>query len=132
MKIFVALSCLLFAAEGQSGVVVTRVVAMDYPWFARHNDMQGTVEVTATIKEGLATNMRVAPGPPPALADPAKETLAKWRFTGCSECEVKFVFTFVLRGVCNALPDRCPTEFEVDLPGKITAKSKLQGGLGAL
>jgi hypothetical protein len=54
MKIFVALLCLLF------------------------------VEVTATItKEGPAAKMRVAPGPPPALSDPVKETLAKWRFTGC-------------------------------------------------
>jgi hypothetical protein len=101
---------------------------MDYPWFARATNIQGTVDVTATItKDGLAANMHVAPGPPPALSDPVKETLAKWRFAGCSGCETTFVFTFVLSGVCD-IPSRCATEFEADLPGKVSVKAKFIGG----
>ena len=123
MKVLILLLCSAWRASSQSPIVVTRVVALDYPWFARHNSIQGTVEVIATItKEGLATNMRVAPGPPPALTDPVKETLAKWRFASCSECEARF--TFVLSGECG-IPDRCPTDLEVDLPGKVTVKSPI-------
>jgi hypothetical protein len=123
MKVLMSLLCLSLAARSQSPVVVTRVIGLDYPWFARHNNIQGVVEVTVTItKEGLATNMRVAPGPPPALTDPVKEALGKWRFASCSECEARFAFTFVLSGECG-IPDRCPTTFEVDLPGKVTVKA---------
>jgi hypothetical protein len=66
-------------------------------------------------------------GPEP-LAGPAKETLSRWRFTGCPSsaggCESRFVFTFVLSGSCNP-GSRCPTEFQVDLPDKVLVKSML-------
>jgi hypothetical protein len=72
-----------------------------------------------------------ASGPEP-LARPAREALSKWKFTGCTsrseECEAKFVFSFVLSGSCE-VGTYCPTEFEVDLPGKVKVTSKAIAGV---
>lgn len=120
-----------FAVRGQisqSGLAVKRVVGMEYPWFARMAVLQGTVELMATIsRAGEVERIRVVSGAEP-LATPAKETLSKWRFTACdsqtSECEARFVFLFVLDGSCS-VSSHCPTDFAVDLPDKITVKSRV-------
>ena len=106
---------------------VRRLVAMEYPWFARMATLQGTVELAARINsEGIPEKIQVLSGPEP-LASPAKETLSKWRLAECipsgPKCLMKFVFSFALAGSCNI--SHCPTEFEVDLPEKISVKSKI-------
>jgi hypothetical protein len=85
------------------------------------------VELVATISpDGAVAAIRTVSGPEP-LARPAREVLSKWQFVSCASrsgnCEAKFVFSFALTGSCEA-GTRCPTEFEVDLPGKVKVTSK--------
>lgn len=115
-----------FGQAPQPGVSAKRIVGMEYPPFARMAVLQGKVELAAAISpDGTVKSIRVLSGPGP-LASPAKETLSKWLFLGCgsqaSECEVRFVFTFVLSGACTP-GARCPTEFQVDLPDKVLVKA---------
>lgn len=109
----------------QKELALLRVTALEYPWFARVAFLQGTVELMATISpDGIVTKARILSGPTP-LAQPALETLLKWRFTSQSrERDAKFSFSFVLDGSCEAC-SHCPPAFEVDRPDKIrvTAKS---------
>lgn len=114
---------------GQSGTEPTakRIVAIEYPWFARMAVLQGKVELVATIsRDGTVQKIRVVSGPEP-LAEPSRETLSKWLFTECqtapSGCDVPFAITFSLLGSCDA-SEHCPSEFEIDLPNKISVKSK--------
>ncbi len=116
-----------FGQAPQPGISVRRIVGMEYPPFARMAVLQGKVELAATVSfDGTVKSIRVLSGPEP-LASPAKETLSKWLFTGCrsqaSECELRFVFTFVLSGSCTP-GARCPTEFQVDLPNEVRVKSE--------
>jgi len=115
-----------FGQAPQPGVSAKRIVGMEYPPFARMAVLQGKVELAAAISpDGTVKSIRVLSGPGP-LASPAKETLSEWLFLGCgsqaSECEVRFVFTFVLSGACTP-GARCPTEFQVDLPDKVLVKA---------
>jgi outer membrane biosynthesis protein TonB len=123
--------CLTAAAMCQApqpGVSATRIVAMEYPPFARMAYLRGTVDLVATIsREGTVAAVRVVSGPP-MLATPAKENLSKWRFTGCAsptgQCEAKLVFSFVLLpGSCDS-DSHCPSEFEVDLPNKVLLRAQ--------
>lgn len=105
-----------------------RIVAMEYPGFARMAQLQGIVILEARISpQGTAENISVVSGKWP-LANPAKETLSKWRFAGCTStgrrCTTKFIFSFVLSGTCTPGSD-CPTEFEVDLPNKVLVKCEV-------
>jgi hypothetical protein len=100
---------------------------MEYPWFARMAVLQGAVDLVATIsRAGEVEQVRVVSGPEP-LATPAKLTLSKWQFMPCNspkgECTLRFTFLFILEGSCS--PSRCPSDFTVDLPDKITVKSKV-------
>lgn len=111
----------------QSDLSLKRVVAIEYPWFARMAMLQGNVELVATIStQGTVTNIRVTSGPEP-LTSAAKAALSKWQFRGCAAkqegYELKFVVSFVLNGSCDAR-EYCPTNFEVDFPGKITVTAK--------
>ena len=108
-------------------VCVKRVVAMEYPSLARMAFLQGNVELVAEIsRDGKVEGIRVASGPEP-LAVPAKETLSKWRFSGCGsgrdECELRIMFSFVLSGTCS-VASQCTTEFAADLPDRVQVKSK--------
>ena len=98
------------------------------PGFARMAQLQGIVILEARISpQGTAENISVVSGKWP-LANPAKETLSKWRFAGCTStgrrCTTKFIFSFVLSGTCTPGSD-CPTEFEVDLPNKVLVKCEV-------
>jgi Gram-negative bacterial TonB protein C-terminal len=101
---------------------------MEYPVLARLAFLERTVDLVATIsREGTVVAVRVMSGPP-VLATPAKETLSKWRFTGCAsptgQCEAKLVFSFVLLpGSCTS-GSHCPSEFEVDLPDKVLVRAQ--------
>jgi hypothetical protein len=111
----------------QCELTLTRVVGLEYPWFARMAFLQGAVELVATISPaGNVVKIRTASGPEP-LANPAREALAKWQFAGCvsrsSDCEVSFEFTFELSGTCE-VGTHCPTEFQVDFPAKVSVRSK--------
>jgi hypothetical protein len=113
----------------QPQLALKRVIGIDYPWFARMAVLQGDVELIATIStEGTVTRVRIISGPEP-LALPAKATLSRWQFTGCTseqrECEARFVLSFVLNGSCAS--ENCPSTFEVDFPGKIIVTSKRIG-----
>jgi hypothetical protein len=115
----------------QCEITLKRVVGLDYPWFARMAFLQGAVELVATISPaGNVVKMRTVSGPEP-LASPAREALAKWRFAGYvsrpSDCEASFVFTFELKGTCE-VGTYCPTEFLVDLPGKVKIRSRAVTG----
>lgn len=106
-------------------VAVKTVVAMDYPWFARMAVLEGTVELKATIlPAGTVEKVRIISGPSP-LAQPTKETLSKWLFTGCTTptCEIRVVVSFTLSGSCYA-SENCPVQFEADLPGIVRVKAK--------
>ena len=111
-----------------AGPAVKRVVGMEYPWFARMARLQGTVTLAATIlRDGTVGGIQVASGPEP-LATPSKETLSKWRFTGCAsssdECVIRVVFSFVLKGSCGD-STRCSSEFQMDLPDQIQITSQV-------
>ncbi len=111
------------------GPAVTRIVGVEYPWFARVAVLQGTVKLAATVsREGSVTNVRVISGPKP-LADAASDTFSKWQFAACpsGDCHVELTFSFVLNGSCNAC-SHCPTEFEVNLPDKVRITSKSFNG----
>jgi len=127
-RMIVLLVCLTSAAVSQAPpapISAKRIVAMEYLWFGRMAHIQGSVDLVATIsREGAVTGVRAVSGPP-LLAEPAKETLSKWQFTGCvaaGGCEARFVFSFALSGTCSE-GSRCPSEFELDLPDKVLVKS---------
>jgi hypothetical protein len=89
--------------------------------------LQGTVELAAKLSPaGEVRQISVVSGPEP-LTTPAKLTLSKWEFlpSGSQPAEftVTFVFSFILDGSCNI--SHCPTDFIVDLPNRITVKSKV-------
>ena len=110
----------------QPEIAVKKIVGLQYPRLARLAVIQGTVELIATIsRDGTVTRTRVEYGKAP-LTEAAKESLSKWQFNGCTEprgCDVRIVFSFVLTGSCDAR-ENCPTDFEVDLPGKVKVASK--------
>jgi TonB family protein len=115
----------------QPHLALKRVIGIEYPWFARMAVLEGDVELIATIStEGTVTRVRIISGVEP-LAIPAKATLSRWQFTGCTseqgECEVRFVVSFVLNGSC--VSENCPSTFEVDFPGKIIVTSQRIGHL---
>lgn len=130
--VFLLLACAAMCQTPEPRPAVKRVVAMEYPWIARMASLQGTVELIVAISsDGAAQDVRIVSGPE-ALAVSAKETLSKWRFTGCSaqtgKCEARFFFYFVLKGSCNVAA-RCPSDFQVDLPDEITVVSKTFDGV---
>ena len=114
---------------GQPEVAVQHLVGLEYPWLARVAVLQGDVELAATVsRDGGVTRVRVVSGPQP-LAGPAKDALSRWRFAPrAGEVEVRFVFTFVLRGSCSA-GSRCPSTFEVDLPDRVKVTSQAVEGI---
>jgi hypothetical protein len=108
-------------------LMAKRIVGLEYPWFARFGVIQGVVEVLATISsDGSVQSVRALSGPSP-LVVAAKESVSKWSFTGCpsgsDKCEIKIVFSFVLRGSCDAA-SHCPSEFELDLPDRVKVSAK--------
>jgi Gram-negative bacterial TonB protein C-terminal len=124
--VLVLASSVMIAQTSETGLSAKRIVAIEYPWFARMAVLQGTVELVATIsQDGTVHQVRVVSGPEP-LAQPSRETLSKWLFTGChvqAGCDVPFAITFSLSGSCDA-SEHCPSEFEIDLPSKISVRSK--------
>lgn len=119
--------CSAGQTDSEPQLALKRVVGVEYPWFARMAVIQGRVELSLTISaRGIVDDVRVVSGAEP-LALAAKAALSKWQFTGCTSkqghCETKFVILFVLNGSCYA-SENCPTDFEVDFPGKVTVMSK--------
>jgi hypothetical protein len=105
--------------------VLSRIVAIEYPWLARLAVLEGTVELVATISpKGNVESVRIISGPEP-LARASAATISKWLFTceGSSGCEIAVAVTFTLTGSCAA-SEQCPSEFEMDLPDKVSVKSK--------
>ncbi len=113
--------------------MVTHLVAMEYPWLARLAVLQGSVDLIVSFsREGRVTDADVLSGPSP-LALPAKNNVSKWIFKGCTSptgiCQVKIVFSFtLLPGYCSA-SEHCPTEFEMDLPDRVSVKAKALLGM---
>lgn len=110
-----------------SPLSVKRVVAFEYPPFARMADLQGRVELVASITpDGSVGEVEVMSGAEP-LATPAKTNLKKWRFNACESkenaCKVRVVFSYILSGKCSP-STQCPTEFVADLPDRVEVKSK--------
>jgi len=108
-------------------ICVKRVVATEYPAFARMADLQGKVVLEAAISdEGTVAHVEIVSGHP-LLATAARDTLLRWRFSACRRqdeaCKIKVAFSFVLSGTCT-LGSVCPTEFVADLPDRVDVKSK--------
>ncbi len=111
-------------AVAQPSLTVSRVVGLEYPWFARLAVLQGMVELQATIsREGIVKYVRVVSGPEP-LSGAASKALSQWLFKGCNSdvCTATLSFSFLLKGSCDAGAN-CPSSFQVDLPDKITITS---------
>jgi hypothetical protein len=114
----------------QIGPVVRRMVSMEYPMLARMAGLQGTVNLRASVQpDGTAGEVTVLSGPEP-LATPARKNVSRWRFDRCpslsGSCVIDLVYSFTLDGACTDSP-RCPTEFQVDLPNKVTVTSQIYG-----
>jgi hypothetical protein len=80
-------------ALGQQPVSVSRIVGLEYPWFAQLAVLQGSVELQATIsREGAVKYVRVVSGPNP-LSDAAAKSLSRWALKGCraDECTTSVV-----------------------------------------
>ena len=128
-----AMAAGLVLAMGASGAVggepaVQRIVSMQYPALARMARLQGGVKLRIRISpDGTANQIDVVSGPEP-LATPARQNIAKWRFSSCTStatvCTIEIDFSFVLDGTCSDLP-RCPTDFQVDLPNKVVVRSQV-------
>jgi outer membrane biosynthesis protein TonB len=112
----------------RQGPVLKRIVGIEYPWFARFGAIQGTVNVVAAIsRDGSVRHVRVTSGPTP-LAAAVQDSISKWTFEGCTSeqggCEMKIQVSFLLTGSCDA-SSRCPSEFEADLPDRVTVRAKV-------
>lgn len=107
--------------------VPQRIVGLRYPRLAHLAAIQGKVELEAVVSaEGSVTDVKVVSGHP-LLVDFAKNSLRRWRFTGCSasnaSCVARVTFVFVLEeGECGI--DECPSDIQIDLPSTITVKSE--------
>ena len=117
--------------SSQPRICVKRVVAMEYPSFARAGRIQGRVVLTARISSaGAVAEVRVASGAVP-LAAAATDTLSRWQFAGCENedrgCEIKITFSFTLSGTCT-VGAVCPTEFVADLPDAVEVRSGVWDG----
>jgi hypothetical protein len=100
------------------------VVDCEYSNVARSAHLQGDVELVANVNaEGVVQRVTRKSGPE-VLAEPAVKSLSKWLFAGCSQgtsgCDVRTVFTFILKGGARAAGQVCPHEFSVDLPDHAT------------
>jgi|SRR5579862_311334 len=108
-------------------VTPQRVVGLQYPRLAHLGDVQGRVELNALVSsDGTVKDIRVVSGHA-LLVDAARDSLRRWRFTGCTstsvQCVARVVFVFVLEiGPCEI--DQCPSELQVDLPDTVTIKSR--------
>lgn len=104
-----------------------RIVGLQYPRLANLAAVQGRVELEAVVSaEGTVSEARFVSGPG-LLVDAAKASLRQWLFAGCRRsneaCIARVSFVFVLeKELCDI--DRCPNDFQVDLPGTVTVKSK--------
>jgi len=117
--------------SSQPRICVKRVVAMEYPSFARAGRIQGRVVLTVRISSaGGAPEVRVVSGAVP-LAAAAVDTLSRWQFGGCENkdngCEIEIAFSFLLSGTCT-VGAVCPTEFVADLPDAVEVKSGVWDG----
>ena len=106
---------------------LTRIVALEYPTFARIAGIQGRVEMIAVVSpEGRVKKVDILSGPEP-LFHAVTETLEQWRYEPCDavsgRCTVKIVFSFTLKGLCDP-QERCPSEFVIDLPESIAIRAK--------
>ncbi len=110
-----------------SEVAPQRIVGLRYPTLAHLAAIQGRVELDALVSvDGTVKEVKVVSGHV-LLVDAARDSLRKWRFTGCTvtsvHCVARVVFVFVLEnGLCEI--DQCPNDFQVDLPDTVTIKSK--------
>jgi len=114
------------SAQAPPELQLKRVVAIEYPWLARMAFMQGTVELIVTVSgDGIVKDVQRVSGPS-LLADPTKETVSRWLFSGCEKttgCETKIVISFSLSGRLCAASENCPGEFQIDLPNIVTVKA---------
>jgi len=133
---FIALAAVMWPLRGARTAdcdpTFTKVIALEYPPFARAAYLQGRVELLATVSaRGDVIQIQTLSGPPP-LSNPARDTLSKWKFANCTSrvdnCQARFVFVFELKGA-YPVGARCPTAFEADSSGTINVTSgKLTGG----
>lgn len=65
-EVCVLLVCELHSQSPAKQVSVTRLVGVDYPWFARVAGVHGDVELAITLsQEGKVESVRVVSGPEP-------------------------------------------------------------------
>lgn len=102
----------------------SRIVGLEYPRLANTGRVQGVVELAAFVHpDGHVREVRLLSGHP-LLVPAARDALLKWRFVGClspSACEAHVFFKFELVGPCDR--NTCPTEFQVDLPDRVSLRS---------
>jgi TonB family protein len=123
---FIALG--VAASPAQTELLPRRIVGLRYPRFAHLTGVQGKVVLTATISvDGKVQAIRVVT-PVNPLTEAAKESLAKWLFSGCKagsdRCEATVTFSFVLSGTPCHIDSDCSQDFEVDLPDKVEVRSQ--------
>jgi TonB family protein len=112
--------------EGSHGLVVRRIIGVNYPRLANLAGIQGSVELTAKVAaSGNVESIRTNSGHE-LLVDSAKQALQGWKFrcaTPGSSCEANVTFKFVLLNeICDQ--SACSTDFAVDLPNIVTVRTK--------
>jgi|SRR5579883_2025687 len=107
-----------------------RVVALDYPRFARNAHLQGVVSLAVGVAaDGSVSSVRILFGASP-LAEPARDVVRRWLFTVCAagkKCEMNLTFSFRLIGSCS-VGSYCPTTFQIDLPDHVSVISTVPSG----
>jgi len=108
---------------------VQRVIGPSYPPVANLVGVEGTVKVIATVlPAGTVDSVRVISGSP-YLSESAKQALLGWHFR-CPNvnkpCEATVSFIFKLGEICSR--QSCPSEFQVDLPDRVTVRQKRNPG----
>jgi hypothetical protein len=120
-------SLFLFFPALYGEIRVTRIVGIEYPLVGRVGGIQGQVELIALVsREGTVRTVRALSGAGPLIPS-AREALLRWTFEGCEStegCEVKVVFSFTLASGSCDVSEFCPSEFEAELPGRVTIKAK--------
>ena len=112
---------------GPTELCPKRMVGLKYPRLAHYFGAQGKVELEAIVSsEGSVEKVNAISGHV-LLLEVAKDSLAEWRFSGCSPtaapCRYKVTFVFELKGGSCVKP-QCPNEVEIDLP-LVTIRSQL-------
>lgn len=128
--LLLALASVMMSAQHVPPPLLPRhIVGVKYPRLANFAHVAGEVSLEAEIAgDGRVVTIKVVSGNS-LLRDAAKESLEHWQFEPCSsserECRAMITFMFVLDTTATCNIAECQNEITVDLPNKITVRSRL-------